>query len=204
MPTCRPRVHQSPQESTRVWTGSMPMPSAFSARSPRIHRHRGALEKTLYPESRQGRAQAAGGRFETGRDVAHHHARHPAPGHVEHLLWAMERAHPWANAGESTVPLPIMTSPARAKLGAVAARGRVFPGIGARAMENLPSPEKQISGRARHQERPAALSRTQNHVALKIFGPRASCALMIMRRAGSARSHEHERAWRSAARKTKT
>jgi hypothetical protein len=31
-----PGVHESPQESTRVWTGSMPMASAFSARSPRI------------------------------------------------------------------------------------------------------------------------------------------------------------------------
>jgi hypothetical protein len=39
----------------------------------------------------------------------------------------MERAHPWVSAGESTAPLPIMTSPARAKLAAVAARGRVSP-----------------------------------------------------------------------------
>jgi hypothetical protein len=37
---------QSPQESTRVWTGSMPMASVFPARSPRIHQFR-AREKRV-------------------------------------------------------------------------------------------------------------------------------------------------------------
>jgi hypothetical protein len=50
---------------------------------------------------------------------------------------------------------------ARAKLGP-SLRGAAFsPEIEARALANLPLPEKQISGRARHQERPAALSRIQ-------------------------------------------
>jgi len=82
-------------------------------------------EKTLSPESLKGRAQAAGGRFETGRNVAHHHACHPAPGRLQHLLRAMERAKPQANGGESTVPLPIVTVPANVE-SAPSTRGACF------------------------------------------------------------------------------
>ena len=56
------------RESTGVHSAcgrSMPMASAFSARSSTSSRHPHPPEKTLYPESLKGRAQAAGGRFET-------------------------------------------------------------------------------------------------------------------------------------------
>jgi hypothetical protein len=70
-------------------------------------------------------------------------------GRAEHLLWAMERAHPEANAGASTVPLPIVTSPASAKVGPSMRAGAFSPQIEARLTEISRQPEKEIFGRAR-------------------------------------------------------
>src|SRR3954447_9446620 len=102
--------------------------------------------KTLHPPPWQDRAQAAAGLFEKDRHVAHSHARHPASGRVEHLLGAMERADPQANAGESTVPLPTMTSPAHAKLGPSLRAGAFSPQIEARPREIYTGGKRNLRG----------------------------------------------------------
>jgi hypothetical protein len=129
----------------------MPMASAFSTRSPRIHRPPGGPEKTLYPPFWIDRAQAAGGAFGNGRHVAHHHARHPASGHVEHLLWAMDAGKDRDFRASNRGPLPIMKSP-RARNSRPWRRPGAFSSeIEARPPGNLHRPEEEIFGRAQHQ-----------------------------------------------------
>src|SRR4051794_28695695 len=84
----RPGVHWSP-------LGSGPVGCRWNRHfRPGVHESSDTpppSEKTLgcLP---QDRAQAAGGPFGKDRNVVYHHARHPASGRVEHLLWAMAGA----------------------------------------------------------------------------------------------------------------
>jgi hypothetical protein len=83
-------------------------------------------ENPIYLRSRNGRAQAAGRPFEIGRNVANHHARHPASGRVEHLLWAIGAGKDRDFRASTRGPLPIMTSPRARNRGRGCARSR-FP-----------------------------------------------------------------------------
>src|SRR3954463_3967112 len=76
------------------------------------------------------------------------------PGRLQHLLWAMERAHRSANAGGSTVPLPIVTSPSSANPGPSMPGARFSLQIAGSATEALRPLEKKFrAGPARLGER---------------------------------------------------
>src|SRR6478672_376813 len=80
----------SPQESTRVWTGWMPMAQGFWAKSPRVHRHP-PLKKHLVQGPGTEMPMPSGFQAQERQQAQHdhHHARDTARSHVEHLLRAM-------------------------------------------------------------------------------------------------------------------
>ena len=90
---------RSPQESTRVWTGWMPMAQGFQARSPRIHRFCAPGKTPLFRPGSERR-----------RKHDHHHARDTARSRAEHLLRAMAGRKSRCLRASDRQPLPIMGS----------------------------------------------------------------------------------------------
>src|SRR6185437_11800619 len=89
----------SPRESTRMWTGWMPMALGFRARSPRI-------QPPAPPEKTPSWDSATG----VARSDEHHHAHDTARSRAEHLLGAMAARKTRCLRASNRRPLPVMSA----------------------------------------------------------------------------------------------